>query len=85
MDKLTINLKGLTAVVTGGSGGLGSAMATTLAQAGAQVAVLSRNIETSQPVVRQIEAQGRRAVAVACNVLERTDLEAARHEVHDNR
>ena len=42
------DVRGRTAVITGGSGHLGRAMASALAQAGVQVAILGRRIETAQ-------------------------------------
>ena len=43
------------AIVTGGSKGLGKEMATALAEAGAQVAVVSRNAEQTQAVAQEIQ------------------------------
>jgi NAD(P)-dependent dehydrogenase (short-subunit alcohol dehydrogenase family) len=48
----------LVAAVTGGSGGIGRAIAIKLASAGAAVAVAGRNVEGGQTTVEMIEAQG---------------------------
>jgi 3-oxoacyl-[acyl-carrier protein] reductase len=60
-----IDLRGRTAVVTGGSRGIGRATALLLARAGADVAVTyrSRRAEAEQ-VVREMVSLGRRALAV---------------------
>jgi NAD(P)-dependent dehydrogenase (short-subunit alcohol dehydrogenase family) len=69
------------AVVTGGSGVLGSAMARGLAAAGAKVAVLGRRRDRLDEVVASITAAGGTAVALAADVLVRRDLEAARSSI----
>jgi NAD(P)-dependent dehydrogenase (short-subunit alcohol dehydrogenase family) len=69
------NVSGLTAVITGGSGHLGRAMAQALAQAGVQVAVISLHAETSRTVAEAIQASGGKALAIACDVLDRVALE----------
>lgn len=74
-------IKGQTAVVTGGSGGLGSAMAYALAQAGVNVAVISRHLKSAQKVVQNIQAQGGNALALACDVVDRAALEQALEQV----
>lgn len=66
------------AVVTGGTGALGTAMALGLAQAGARVGVLARRPEAAQGVVARIEAAGGTAIAVPADVLEVGQLSAAR-------
>ena len=69
------DIHGLTAVITGGSGQLGRAMALGLAQAGVKVAVISLHAETSEAVVRAIKAEGGLALGIACDVLDRASLE----------
>jgi NAD(P)-dependent dehydrogenase (short-subunit alcohol dehydrogenase family) len=71
------NVAGLTAVITGGSGYLGSAMAQGMAQAGVKVGIISRQAERSGNVVERIRAGGHQAMSVACDVLDRTSLERA--------
>lgn len=75
------SLEGQTAVITGGTGVLGGAMARGLAQAGAQVGVLGRRREHADAVVEAIEAAGGTALALPADVLDRSQLEAARETV----
>jgi NAD(P)-dependent dehydrogenase (short-subunit alcohol dehydrogenase family) len=74
-------LDGQVAVVTGGTGVLGGVMARGLARAGAKIGVLGRRREQAEAAVREIEAQGGAALALVADVLERTQLEAARDAV----
>lgn len=63
------DLTGKVAVVTGGSRGIGRAIAEGLAEAGADVVVASRKLDRCQRAAAEIaEATGRRAVAVGCHV-----------------
>ncbi len=55
-------------LVTGGSRGLGRAMALGFADAGAHVIVASRKIDACLEVADEIESRGRQALAVAVNV-----------------
>lgn len=75
------NVKGQTAVITGGSGGLGSAMAYALAQAGVNVAIVSRHIEAAQKVAQTISVQGGSALGFACDVMDRVALEQTLEQV----
>ncbi|MFL5625652.1 MAG: SDR family oxidoreductase [Ktedonobacteraceae bacterium] len=75
------NIQGQTAVITGGSGGLGSVLARALAEAGARVAVISLHSTSSAKVVETIRADGGEAIGIACDVMDRTALEQAREEI----
>ena len=77
----SIDLSGKVAVVTGGSGVLGSAMCRGLAQAGAAVAVLGTTESKAQKVVDEITAAGGKALAVAANVLDREALDVAAQKI----
>lgn len=71
------------AIVTGGSGALGSAMAHGLAQAGARVVVLARTATDVERVAGAIEQEGGEAMAVSASVLDEEQLQAARAEIVD--
>lgn len=77
------SLEGKVAVVTGGSGVLGSGFCKELSRLGAKVAVLSRTIENSQKVVEEIEAEGGTAIAVACDVLNEESVISADKEIRE--
>ncbi len=62
------DLTGKVALVTGGSRGLGRAIALGYAAAGADVIVASRKLDACAAVAREVEATGRRALAVAAHV-----------------
>ena len=79
--KALFGAEGRTAVVTGGSGELGRAMASALARAGARVAILARHTDAANSVAGAIRAEGGAAIAVACDVLDRAALERSRDEV----
>jgi NAD(P)-dependent dehydrogenase (short-subunit alcohol dehydrogenase family) len=80
MDALAqwYGLDGAVAVVTGGSGALGSAMAAGLAAAGARVAIIGRSAERAQRTAAAIAAEGGEAIALPADVLVRDELIAAR-------
>jgi 3-oxoacyl-[acyl-carrier protein] reductase len=58
------NLNGQIALVTGGSQGIGRAIALTLAERGADIAVMARTLDKCEAVATEIRALGRRAFAV---------------------
>ncbi len=68
------NLEGKTAVVTGASYGLGKAMAVGLAEAGADVVVVSRKLKNLSEVKNEIEGLGRRVLPLKCDVSKITDV-----------
>lgn len=71
------SLNGKVAVVTGGTGVLGGAMARGLALAGAKVGVLGRRAEQASATIEAITAQGGEAIHLAADVLDQAQLEAA--------
>jgi len=81
-DKQTLfDIHGQTAVITGGGGVLGSAMARALAGAGARVAVISLHETSAASVAEAIRAEGGEAIGLACDVMDRAALEQARAEI----
>jgi NAD(P)-dependent dehydrogenase (short-subunit alcohol dehydrogenase family) len=70
------DLTGKVAVVTGGSRGIGRAICLRLADHGARVVVSSRKLDACQQVVDEISARGGTAVARACHIARKEDLQA---------
>lgn len=70
------DLTGKSAIVTGGSKGLGKAMAIALAAAGANVCVVSRNISELEKVRLEIKSIGRDSIAVQVDVTKLADIKA---------
>ncbi len=68
MPKHIIDMSGKVVLITGGSRGLGRAMALGFADAGVDIAVTSRKIDSCEAAALEIEALGRRAFAHACHV-----------------
>lgn len=65
------------AVVTGGTGVLGSSMARGLAGAGAKVAILGRREQRAHEIAEEIRADGGQALPLPADVLDRGSLESA--------
>ncbi len=62
------SLEGKIALITGGSRGIGEAIAMALSEYGAHCVLISRKLEGLQIVKEKIEAQGGKADAIACHV-----------------
>lgn len=71
-----LDLAGQHAVVVGGTSGIGLALAKGLARAGADVAVAGRRLTRAEAAAREIQAAGRRGLAVAADVTQPASLEA---------
>jgi len=69
------DLNGQVSVITGSSRGIGRSIAECMARAGAKVVVSSRKPDACQAVVDAIRAEGGEAIAVACNISERQQLQ----------
>ena len=76
MDRGLFDLSGRVAVVTGGTTGLGHAIALGLAEAGADVVPSSRRQAQVEKAAAEIEALGRRSLRMASDVLDRASLQA---------
>lgn len=78
-DGATTPFAGRTAVVTGGTKGIGRASSLALARKGAHVVIAARDCEAGEAVVDEIAADGGRASFIRTDVTSRDDL-AALHE-----
>jgi len=67
-----MDIKGHTAIITGGASGLGAATAEKLAAAGARVALLDVNLDPAQALARKLGG-----IAVQCDVTSDSSAEAA--------
>ena len=81
--ELNVDLSGEVVVITGGGGVLCSAMAHALAARGAAVALLDIDEKAAEQHAASIRKAGGRAVAVCCNVMDRSDIERAARAVED--
>jgi NAD(P)-dependent dehydrogenase (short-subunit alcohol dehydrogenase family) len=81
MTRNLFDLSEETAVVLGGTGVLGGAMAEALAAAGARVAVAGRSAERGMDCVRRIEKAGDKAMFVSADAMNRDSLAKARDVV----
>ena len=75
------DLRSRTAVVVGGTSGIGRAIALALAEAGAAVVPSGRRIAEVEATVRAIEKLGARSLAVASDVVDPASLETLRDRV----
>jgi 3-oxoacyl-[acyl-carrier protein] reductase len=72
---MDLGLKGLRAVVTGGSKGIGRAAADIFAQEGASVAICARNADEVKAAVKALEAKGVKAYGADINVADKGALQ----------
>jgi 2-deoxy-D-gluconate 3-dehydrogenase len=68
------DLSGRVAVITGGNGGIGRAIAIGFARAGASIAVLARNEQKNQAVLEELHSGGAQAIALQLDVTARDAL-----------
>jgi len=78
MSSRLFDLTGKTAVVAGGTSGIGRALAVGLAEAGADVVSTGRRAELVDEVAGDIEARGRRTLRLNADVTDRVSLERVR-------
>jgi NAD(P)-dependent dehydrogenase (short-subunit alcohol dehydrogenase family) len=80
VEKL-FSLKNKVAVVTGGTGVLGTQMCLSLANAGAKVVILGRRKDTATALADKIEKAGGEAIGISADVLVEEDLKNARETI----
>jgi len=81
MTEISKQLAGKTVLITGGSRGLGRAMALAFAKKGANIAIVSRKIESCESVAAEIRDIGTRAFPFACHVGKWDQLEPMVNQV----
>jgi NAD(P)-dependent dehydrogenase (short-subunit alcohol dehydrogenase family) len=69
------SLEGKTAIITGGSRGLGREMALAFAERGANIVVASRKVENCETVANEVRVLGRRALAIGYHAASWSDAE----------
>src|SRR5713226_1815705 len=80
MSYAPLELTGKTAVVIGGTSGIGRAIAHGLAEAGADVVPTSRRAEQVDAAAREIEERGRRTLRITSDVADRSSLQQVLNE-----
>jgi NAD(P)-dependent dehydrogenase (short-subunit alcohol dehydrogenase family) len=76
MTAQRFSLEGKTAVVTGGTSGIGLALSLGLAEAGADVVATARHQDKVDATAKEIEARGRKTLRLTSDVCDRGSLEA---------
>lgn len=74
--KVLFSLKGRNAIVTGGGQGLGKSMALGLAQAGANIIIAARHIESALKTKEEIEAEGVRCTVIKGDMRDENDVKS---------
>ena len=81
-DLSSFGLEDQIAIVTGASQGIGRTLAIALAQAGADVALVSRTRSDLEAVAREIEAAGRQALVMPADIQDVSQIRKRVDEVH---
>ena len=80
MPIVDFSLEGKVAIVTGGSRGIGRAIAIGLAEAGANVSIAARKPESLEEAVQAVEKTGQKAIGVATNVRDMDSIQSLVNE-----
>lgn len=70
-----LSLKEKVAIVTGGNRGLGRAIAIGLAEAGADIIIVSRNVEKNKAVEDEIKALGRKCISISTDLMKKESID----------
>lgn len=79
---MKVDLTGKTAVIVGASGGLGEAMAHSLSDAGAQIALVARNAAKLQVIADELTAKGGTAAIFTADLIDEADVARLANEVN---
>lgn len=77
------DLSKMVAVITGGNQGIGLALATGIAKAGADIAIWARNAERNADAIKEISRHGGRAIAVPCDITDEHAVVTAMQQTVD--
>jgi dehydrogenase/reductase SDR family protein 4 len=83
MDSSFLSLEGKVALITGGSRGIGRAIALTFADAGADITIASRKLPDLEQVAKEIEGTGKKVLCVPTHAKKVEDLENLVNRVMD--
>lgn len=72
------------AMVTGGNSGIGLGMVRGLSDAGARIAIVARNEDRSQRIVKELQAAGHEAMSVVCDVTDGAAIAATVDKVNSH-
>ena len=81
LTKQLFSVENKIAVITGGTGVLGSVMAKGLAEAGAQVIIVGRRVEAGEKVVGEIQKAGGKAAFFQADVLNKEELQKVKAQI----
>jgi 2-dehydro-3-deoxy-D-gluconate 5-dehydrogenase len=76
-----LSLKGKSALVTGANGGIGRAMATALAEAGADVVIFQIPGDTDDTTAQEIKKNGRRTQTYDCDLASSSEIRSVMSKV----
>lgn len=81
LTKQLFSVENKVAVITGGTGVLGSVMAKGMADAGAHVIIVGRRIDAGEKVVREIQKAGGKATFFQADVLNKEELQKVKTQI----
>ncbi|MCD8350584.1 MAG: SDR family oxidoreductase [Planctomycetaceae bacterium] len=82
LDRMRLDGKNI--FVTGGARGIGKSVATALAEAGANLAIVDLDVETAESVAAELTSLGSTAIAIKTDVTDAGQVDAMMAEIADN-